>query len=100
MTPETPSERRFARQMDRVEEIAPWIRKYRGPEWRLARLLMAILLMLGSFLWILPFFGMWMMPLALMLLAIDIPVLQGPMAALFIRTRRFWLNVKARVGLR
>ena len=98
--PLTPSERRFARQIERVEEILPWLQRYRGPEWRLRRFLIALLLICGSVLWILPVFGLWMLPLALMVLAIDIPILRGPMAALFIRARRFWMRLKARFSFR
>ena len=46
--------------------------------------------MLGSFLFVLPVFGLWMMPLGLLLLAIDLPVLRPRVNAALIRLRRWW----------
>ena len=41
---------------------------------------MAILLIAGGIFSILPVFGLWMLPLELVLFAQDVPVLQKPMA--------------------
>jgi len=43
---------------------------------------------LGVFLAILPVFGLWMMPVGLILLAIDVPPLKGPVASAIVRLRR------------
>jgi len=52
------------------------------------RLPLAVILILGGFLAVLPFFGLWMIPLGLLLLAVDVPRLKGPVAAGMIRMRR------------
>jgi hypothetical protein len=41
---------------------------------------MGILLIIGGLLWFLPILGLEMLPLGLILLAIDIPFLRGPIA--------------------
>ncbi|WP_210529963.1 hypothetical protein [Rubellimicrobium arenae] len=48
----------------------------------------ALLLMLGGLLSFLPFLGVWMLPLGLLLLAVDLPVLRPGVSALMIRSRR------------
>ena len=53
----------------RVQEAASWLRQ---PSSRWMRVPAGILLIIGSFLFILPFFGLWMLPLGLILLAEDI----------------------------
>lgn len=55
---------------------------------RLLRIPFACLLILGSFLAILPVFGVWMMPLGLLLLAVDVPALRPAVSAAVIRLRR------------
>jgi hypothetical protein len=52
------------------------------------RLPIACLLIVGSFLSILPVFGLWMLPLGLMLLALDVPLLRPWVSNLLIRARR------------
>ena len=54
----------------------------------LIRLPMALLLIFGGIFSFLPILGVWMLPLGLMLLAIDVPFLQGPVSVLMIRWRR------------
>jgi hypothetical protein len=55
---------------------------------RRVRLPIACLLILGSFLWILPVFNIWMMPIGLMLLALDVPPMRPSVSSLLIRARR------------
>jgi hypothetical protein len=52
---------------------ARWLRR---PSQRLLRICIGLLLILGSFLSILPVFGLWMLPIGLVLLAEDVPVLR------------------------
>ena len=52
------------------------IRWLRRPSLRWVRMLAGVLLIAGSFLSILPIFGLWMLPLGLMLLAEDIAPLR------------------------
>lgn len=87
-------ENRLRRQFDALARNTP---VPRGPmealltsRMRLLRLPLAILLILGSFLAILPVFGLWMLPAGLMLLAIDIPLLRPRVSAALIRVRRRW----------
>lgn len=61
----------------------------------LIRVPLAILFILGGILGFLPILGFWMVPLGFFLLAIDIPALQNPVSALFIRLRR-WGQLKRR----
>lgn len=63
--------------------------------WWVLRLPIALLLIAGGILSILPFLGLWMLPVGLMLLAIDLPQLRGPLATTMIRLRR-WYEVKRR----
>jgi len=54
------------------------------------RLPLGIVLICGGILSFLPILGIWMLPLGLMLLAIDFPPLQGPIATAIIRGWRWW----------
>lgn len=60
--------------------LAACLRWLRHPASRIVRIPAGIALMLGGIFAILPFLGVWMLPLGLMLLAADIPFLQRPMA--------------------
>src|ERR1700721_2367333 len=66
--------RRLLRRLpSRMQAITRWLRK---PASRWARLPAGILLIIGGCLAILPVFGLWMIPLGLMLLADAIPPLR------------------------
>lgn len=54
------------------------------------RIPLGLLLIAGGFLAILPVFGLWMIPLGLLLLAMDLPVLRPFVSGLIIRLRRRW----------
>src|ERR1700756_5560367 len=58
---------------DRFRTTIRWLRR---PSLRWVRMLAGVLLIAGSFLSILPIFGLWMLPLGLMLLAEDIAPLR------------------------
>jgi hypothetical protein len=64
------------------------------------RLPFALLLMAGGIFSFLPFLGLWMLPLGLLLLAVDVPMLRPRASAFSIRGRRWtseWLRrLKAR----
>jgi hypothetical protein len=70
-------ERRLRRLMRRLparlQAITRWLRK---PASRWARIPAGILLIIGGCLAILPVFGLWMLPLGLILLADDVPPLR------------------------
>ena len=89
---------RLQRQFDRLRHALPWfdgwIRHLQSDRAALIRLPIALLLVAGGLLSFLPLLGIWMLPLGLMLLALDIPALQGPVAAAAIRLRRWWARRK------
>ncbi|MFN4202214.1 MAG: hypothetical protein ACK4GM_04070 [Tabrizicola sp.] len=60
----------------------------RRDSWFPIRFPLALLLIAGGLLSFLPFLGIWMLPLGLLLLAVDLPVLRGPISALVIRGRQ------------
>jgi len=64
-----------------------WLRR---PEARWARIPAGVLLMVGGCLAILPFFGLWMLPLGLMLLADDIAPLRRLRERALRRLERRW----------
>lgn len=66
----------------------------RQPSARLWRIPSAGLLILGGIFSFLPILGIWMLPLGLLLLAIDIPPLQPPMARLLHWLERKWPGQK------
>lgn len=88
----TRRERRFQRQFQALERLIPPLRgpmsHLRRNSWFPIRFPLAILLTFGGLLWFLPFLGLWMLPAGLLLLAIDLPVLRGPISVLVIRGRR------------
>jgi hypothetical protein len=57
---------------------------------RWVRVPLGLLFVLGGFLAILPVFGLWMIPVGLVLLALDIPQLQPAVVSMLIRGRRWW----------
>ncbi|WP_245944922.1 hypothetical protein [Pelagibacterium lacus] len=60
----------------------------RQPWAMLIRVPLGILLVIGGVLSFLPVLGLWMLPLGLLLLAIDLPFLQRPMSGLVLRGER------------
>lgn len=83
---------RIRRQFGALERAAPPARRITEPLLRngmlWVRLPVALLLVAGGFLSFLPVLGMWMLPLGIMLLAVDIPPLRPAVASGSIRTRR------------
>lgn len=75
----TRTDRRFARQIERLERSMPRFASTLKPGSRV-RLPVAIVLIIGGLLGFLPILGFWMLPLGLVLLAIDLPVLR-PLAS-------------------
>ena len=79
---------RFDRQYRKIAPHVPGMTRIRKPGWMVARIILSILFILGGFLAILPIFGLWMIPVGLLLLAIDLPALQGPVSRILIQGRR------------
>ncbi len=84
-------ERRFQRQFDALERMIPGAKgvlgRLRGNRWLVLRLPLALLLIIGGLVSFLPVLGIWMLPLGLLLLAVDLPFLRGPISGLVIRAR-------------
>jgi hypothetical protein len=87
----TRRERRFQRQFDALERMVPGSKgvfgRLRSNRWLPVRLPLALILILGGVFSFLPVLGVWMLPLGLLLLAVDLPFLRGPISALVIRVR-------------
>ena len=79
---------------ERIEERLPlrlcrffhWLRQ---PSSQLVRILVSALLVLGGLLSFLPVFGMWMLPLGLIIISQDLPFLQRPLVRAF-----QWIEMK------
>ncbi len=84
--------RRLDRQFDAlavgVPAAARPIRYLRRRRLALLRMPLGLLLVAGGIFSFLPVLGVWMLPLGLMLLAIDLPVLQPFITSAVIRVRR------------
>jgi hypothetical protein len=74
-----------------------WLRK---PSSRLARIPLAILLIAGGFFSFLPVLGLWMLPLGLLLVAQDVPILRKPMSRMLGWIERKWEARSARGSLK
>lgn len=79
---------RLEREMpDRAARVVRWLRE---PSSRWVRIPIAVLLMLGGVFSFLPVLGLWMLPLGVALIALDVPFLKRPVAGLMIRGHRRW----------
>jgi len=85
-------ERRFQRQFDALGRLAPPLRgpmsTLRRDSWFPIRFPVALLLIAGGVFSFLPILGIWMLPLGVLLLAVDLPILRGPISVFLIRARR------------
>jgi hypothetical protein len=88
----TRTERRFDRQFAALVRLVPALRGplalLRRKGWRIVRMPLAFLFILGGLFSFLPVLGLWMLPFGLLLLAVDLPALRGPISALMVRGRR------------
>jgi hypothetical protein len=78
--------RRFDRQIARLRRALPRLGAVLAPGSRL-RLPVAVVLILGGLLGFLPVLGFWMLPLGLLLLAVDLPLLRPWAASASVRLR-------------
>jgi hypothetical protein len=80
----------------RPARFVSWLRQ---PSSRWVRIPLALLLILGGIFAFLPVLGLWMLPLGLLLFALDVPVLQGPLIRLLAWVERKWAErQRAREG--
>ena len=87
---------RLNRQFDRIGRAVPaskgfldWVRR---PSSRIVRIPLGIVLILGGVFSFLPVLGVWMLPLGLFLIALDLPFLQGPLNRMTFWAQRKWTN--------
>lgn len=84
-------DRLFSRLEQRIPHTAAhWLARVRRPEARLIRIPLGILLVLGGIFSFLPVLGIWMLPLGLLLLALDMIFLRGPVNATILVSMRKW----------
>lgn len=95
-----PPQSRLDALFDRIAAWAPvsagfiaWVRK---PSSRLVRIPLGVLLIVGGTISFLPILGVWMLPLGFLILAIDIPPLQGPVVSVIEWVERKWGEWKNR----
>jgi hypothetical protein len=76
------------------DSIARQIRNLRHPHARWVRIPAGVLLILGGVFSILPVLGIWMLPLGLLLIAYDVPILRRPVGRFTIWAARKWAAIK------
>lgn len=90
--------KRLDRQFDRLQRTVPLSRGFldwaRKPGSRILRIPLGILLIFGGIFSFLPILGIWMLPLGLLVLALDLPALQGPLNNVILRGSRGWSNFR------
>lgn len=83
---------RLDRQFRAIERDAPFggrtLHALRKERYRLVRVPLALVFILGGVAGFLPVLGFWMVPVGLLLLAIDVPALRPCVSATIIRARR------------
>ena len=79
----------------KVSQSIRWLRK---PSSFVVRLVVAMLLILGGIFSFLPILGIWMLPLGLLFIAQDVPLLQKPLVGAlgWVEAKWAWLKVKWR----
>ena len=96
-------------QLDRLERMCPaWLAKVihflREPGLRWIRLTAGVLLIIGGLLWFLPILGLEMLPIGIVLIALDVPFLRRPAARMLVWVERgvvwvigLWQAISARL---
>ena len=80
------------------ESLGRAMRWLRHPHSRWIRLPAGLMLIVGGVLSILPGLGMWMLPLGLLLIALDVPFLRKPIGHSTIWSVEQWVAFRPRVG--
>ena len=92
---EAKTERMLQRRLDKAERLLPailgqWVGHLRRPSASWVRVPLGIILVMGGLLGFLPILGFWMVPLGLLLLALDIVLLRRPAARMMVNGEYFW----------
>src|SRR5690625_6595760 len=95
-------ERRLQRQLAQLGETSPFLKRIiqfltQKHLW-LLRLPLGVVLVVGGTLGFLPILGFWMVPLGLLLLAVDVPALRPVVAGAVVRGRRLLRRWRGRLG--
>lgn len=95
------TERVLHRRLDRLEQrlprpLAAWLAHLRQPSASWVRVPLGVLLVVGGVLGFLPVLGFWMVPLGLVLLALDFALLRRPTATLIVGGERGWSRLRRR----
>lgn len=93
--PQDRTENRLSRQFDEIERRVPlWLARFinwlRRPGVQLVRIPLGLLLVVGGIFSFLPILGIWMLPLGLLILALDVRLLRGPVTNGIVRVRKWW----------
>jgi fatty acid desaturase len=94
----------FERLLERLKRRAPrtgafldWVRR---PSSRLIRIPLALLMIVAGFAGFLPILGFWMLPLGLIILALDVAILRPVVTKSAIWVEKRWRSWKARRAAR
>ena len=97
----TRDHRRFDRQLDRLGRSLPGMdgpmRGLTAPGRWWLRLPIAVVFILGGFLGFLPVLGFWMIPVGLVLLAVDLPGIRPIVARFLVRLQVSWRYWRSRL---
>lgn len=96
-TPDARLDRQFNRIGRQVPAAAGFLRWVRAPHMHLVRIPLAILLILGGVFSFLPILGLWMLPLGLAVLAVDVPPLKRPVGNALVRLQRWIARTRRRL---
>ena len=88
-TAEARLERQFERIGRQVPATAGFLHWVRQPHMHLVRIPLSILLIIGGVFSFMPVLGVWMLPLGLLVLAVDVPPLKKPVGDAIVRLQRF-----------
>lgn len=81
-------------------KVGTFIRWLREPSKLWSRIIVAGVLILGGIFSFLPLFGLWMLPLGLLLIAQDMPILQKPLLAMLRWIEMKWKRLRRRFRTR
>ena len=79
------------------ERLGRALRSLRHPDSRLIRIPIGLLCIVGGIFSFLPVLGIWMLPLGLLLIALDVPILRQPVARFTIWGVRKWAALRLRL---
>jgi hypothetical protein len=89
------------RHLDKLQRLLPgrlaaWMQRLREPRARWVRIPVGVLFVFAGFLGFLPILGFWMLPIGVVLLSLDVPVLKGPTARALNWAERRWAGAGSR----